>query len=245
MKKLLLGCFLLITACQGATPTPVQESTPTASLPPSLEPATATVTFTPAPTFTSTPVPLYFTEDFNSPDTSSWASFQTGGENPPALRIENGLLRFDLSSPDSWYYAIHQTHEYEDVGLTAKFSGPPSGSAGLICRHSMDGWYEFNIASDGTYSVLFGQSLGDGIASYLPIANSASEYLAAGVMDYEIGLTCQQNQLSLFINGKLIRNLDVSRFALASGKSGIAVATFQDASAIATFDWFKISEIQP
>jgi hypothetical protein len=246
MKKIFLGCFLFITACQGtSTPVPVQESTSTATLPPTLEPATATVTFTPVPTFTPTPVPLYFTDDFNSPDTASWATFQTGGAAASTLRIENGLLRFDLSAPDSWYNAIHVTHEYEDVSLTAKFSGPPSGSAGLICRHSENGWYEFNIASDGTYNVLFGHSLGDGIASYQPIANFASEYLAAGVMDYEIGLTCQQDQLSLFINGKLIRNFDVSRFALTSGKSGISVASFQDASPIVTFDWFRVAEVQP
>jgi hypothetical protein len=244
MKKIFLGCFLLITACQSTSPTPVQESIPTASLPPSPEPATATVTFTPAPTFTSTPVPLYFIEDFNSPDTSPWASFQTGGASIPSLGIENGLLRFDLSSADSWYYAIHQAHEYEDINLTAKFSGPPSGSAGLICRHSADGWYEFNIASDGTYNVLFGQSLGDGIANYLPIASDPSEYLIPGTMDYEIGLTCQQNLLSLFINGKLIRNLDVTRLALTQGRVGIATASFKESPVIITFDWFKVAEIE-
>lgn len=242
MKKFLLGCFLLLSACQGTSPTPIKESTSTAALPPSPEPATATVTFTPAPTFTSTPVPLYFTEDFNSPDTSAWASFQTGGENPPALRIENGLLRFDLASSDSWYYAIHTTHEYEDVSISAKFSGPPTGSTGLICRYSESGWYEFNIASDGTYNVLFGQSLGDGIANYLPIAGDPSEYLIPGTMDYEIGLTCQQNLLSLFINGKLIRNLDVSRFALTQGNLGISTASFEEVAVIITYDWLRVTQ---
>jgi hypothetical protein len=242
MKRFLLGCFLLITACQGTTPIPVKESTSTATLQPQPEPATATITFTPAPTLSPTPVPLYFTDDFNTPDTTSWATFQTGGAAAPSLRIENGLLRFDLSAPDSWYNAIHITHEYEDVNVTAKFSGPPSGSAGLICRHSESGWYEFNIASDGTYSVLFGQSLGDGIASYQPIANFASEYLAPGVMDYEIGLTCQLNQLSLFINGKLIRNFDVSRFDLTRGKVGISTASFEEAHSIITFEWFRVNQ---
>src|SRR5262245_55756394 len=102
MKKFLLGCLLLITACQSTTPTPGTESTSTASLPPSPEPVAATITFTPAPTLTSTPIPLYFIEDFNSSDTSLWASFQTGGETAPTLGIENGLLRLDLSSPNSW-----------------------------------------------------------------------------------------------------------------------------------------------
>jgi hypothetical protein len=242
MKKILLGCFVFLIACQGATPAPVQESTPTASLPPQPEPATATVTFTAAPTFSPTPIPLYFTEDFNSSDTGPWDSLQTGGEAASVLGIENGLLRFDLPSANSWYYAIHNVHDYEDVNITAKFSGPPSGSTGLICRHSENGWFEFNIASDGTYNVLFGQSLGDGIANYLPIASDPSEYLSPGTMDYEMGLTCQQNLLSLFINGKLIRNLDVSRFVLTVGKVGISTASFEEAHSIITFEWFRVNQ---
>jgi hypothetical protein len=242
MKKILLGCFLLLTACQGATSTPVKESIPTASLPPQPEPATATVTFTAAPTLSPTPIPLYFTEDFNATDTSPWASLQTGGETASILRIENGLLRFDLSSADSWYYALHTAHEYEDVSITAKFSGPPSGSSGLICRYSEGGWYEFNIASDGTYNVLFGQLLEDGIASYMPIASDASEYLVPGTMDYEIGLICKENLLSLLINGKLFRNLDVSRFVLTEGKVGISTASFEEAHSIITFEWFRVNQ---
>jgi hypothetical protein len=242
MKKyILLGSLILITACQNIPQTPQAESTPTVALPTQPEPATATVTFTSAPTLTATPVPLYFTDDFNAADTTAWTSFQTGGETLPTLRIENGLLRFDLSSPDSWYYAIHSSHDYEDVNVAAKFDGPPSGSTGLICRYSESGWYEFNISSDGTYNVLFGQLLGEGIANYLPIASDPTEYLTPGLMDYEIGLICQENFLSLFINGKLFRKLDVTRFALSEGKAGVSTASFKDVPAIVTLDWFKVS----
>ncbi len=241
MKKFLIGFFLLITACQSVTPTPQAESKPTSALPTQPEPATATVTFTPAPPLTATPIPLYFTDDFDAIDTTAWTSFQTGGETLPTLRIENGLLRFDLASPNSWYYAVHSSHDYEDVNVAAKFDGPPSGSTGLICRYSESGWYEFNISSDGTYNVLFGQLLGEGIANYLPIASDPIEYLTPDLMDYEIGLVCQGNFLSLFINGKLFRKLDVTRFALTEGKVGISTASFKDVPAIVTLDWFKIS----
>jgi hypothetical protein len=245
MKKyILLGCLILLTACQNASPTPQTEFTPTIAPPTQPEPATATITFTPAPTLTATPIPLYFTDDFNTGDTSAWTSFQTGGEIPPTLAIENGLLRFDLASPNSWYYAIHSVHEYEDVYVAAKFSGPPTGSTGLICRYSESGWYEFNITSDGTYNVLFGQLLGESVANYLPIASDPSEYLTPGVMDYEIGLLCQQNFLSLFINEKLFRKLDVTRFALTTGKAGVAAASFDEVPAIVTLDWFKVSTPQ-
>jgi hypothetical protein len=200
------------------------------------------MTFTPTPTLTPTPVPLFFTDDFNS-DLGSWVSFQTGGKETPSLKLENDLLRIDISTPDTWYYAIHNAHEYPGVFVNAKFSGTPTGSLGIICDYNESkGWYEFNIASDGTYSILFGQLLAEGIAQYTPIATSGSEYLKPGKLDYEIGLTCQDNILLPQINGKLFRKMDVTRFGLTEGRVGITASSFAEVPMIATFDWFKVGE---
>ena len=181
MKKLflLIGCLALTSACQSASATPQAESTPIAAAtqtPP--PPATATMTFTPAPTLTPTPVPLFFTEEFNT-DLGAWASFQTGGAEAPTVNLENDLLRIDFPSPDTWYYAIHNAHEYSGVFVSAKFLGTPTGSIGVICDYSeTNGWYEFNLASDGTYSVLFGQWLTRGNCPIHPHCKwTASEYI--------------------------------------------------------------------
>jgi hypothetical protein len=200
------------------------------------------MTFTPAPTLTPTPVPLFFTEEFNT-DLGAWTSFQTGGAEAPTVHLENDFLRIDLSSPDTWYYAIHNAHVYSDVFISAKFLGTPSGSLGVICDYSeSNGWYEFNLASDGTYSVLFGQWLAQGIAQYSPIATDTIEYLRSGNLDYEIGLTCQENILFLYINGKLFRKLDVAHYGLTEGRIGISVSSFDEAPMIATFDWVKVDK---
>jgi hypothetical protein len=243
MKKLflLIGCLALTSACQSATPTLQAESTPTAT---STPPPTATVTqtFTPAPTLTSTPVPLFFTDDFNS-DLGAWVSFQTGGVESPSVKLENDFLRIDFSTPDTWYYAIHSAHDYPAVFVSAKFSGTPTGSLGVICNYDeAKGWFEFNVASDGTYTILFGQWLADGIAQYTPIANETSEYLKDGKLEYEIGLTCQGNLLLPHINGKLFRKVDVSRFELTTGRVGVNASSFGEIPMIATFDWFKVEE---
>ena len=247
IKHSLLKIFtgmIFLTACTSPTPVPTQAelpspSTPTLTPPPT---ATATMTFTPAPTFTSTPVPLFFTEEFIT-DLGAWTSFQTGGSEAPTVNLENDLLRIDFSSPNNWFYAIHNAHEYSGVSVSAKFSGTPTGSLGVICDYSdTKGWYEFNLASDGTYSVLFGQLLAQGVAQYLPIATETSEYLQPGNLNYEIGLTCQENTLLLFINGKLFRTLDVTRYGLTEGKVGITASSFDEIPMIATFDWAKVSE---
>jgi hypothetical protein len=129
------------------------------------------------------------------------------------------------------------------VSVSAKFSGTPSGSIGVICDYSeTNGWYEFDLTSDGTYSVLFGQWLAQGIAQYAPIANDTTEYLQKDNLSYEVGLTCQENTLLLHINGKLFRKLDVKRFGLLKGKIGINASSFEEVPMIATIDWVKVSE---
>ena len=234
MIALLASC----TPAESPAQTPLPASPTATQTPP--PPATATSTFTPAPTLTATPVPLYFTDEYST-DMSAWSSFQTGGELSPTLEIVDDRLRLDLPSPNTWYYAIHNAHEYEDVFVSAKYTGTPAGSAGVVCRYSKDGWFEFNVASDGTYSVLLGQWLADGIATYTLIVNTTVEYITPG-MDYEIGLTCQGSSLLLHVNGKMFRKLDVARYALTTGKAGVSAASFEESPAIIMFDWFKVGQ---
>jgi hypothetical protein len=197
---------------------------------------------TSTPTLTPTPVPLFFTDEFNS-DLGAWVSFQTGGAEAPSVKLENDLLRIDLPSPNTWYYAIHNAHEYSSVYVRAEFSGTPAGSLGVICNYDESkGWFEFNIASDGTYSILFGQWLAQGIAQYTPIATAGSEYLTAGKLDYEIGLICRDNTLFPHINGKLFRKVDVSRYGLTEGKIGINASSFEEVPMTAAFDWIQVEE---
>jgi hypothetical protein len=235
---------MFLTACNASTPIPTKEELPSqAAVTPTPPPTvTATMTLTPAPTFTPTQIPLFFTDEFNS-DLGAWVSFQTGGAQVPSIKLENDLLRIDFPTPDTWYYAIHNAHEYSGVSISAKFLGTPAGSLGVICDYNESkGWYEFNIASDGTYNILFGQWLAQGIAQYTPIANEKSEYLKDGNLSYEIGLTCQDNILYPQINGKLFRKVDVARYGLTEGKVGITASSFEEVPMTATFDWIKVEE---
>lgn len=244
MKKFLLGCFLLISSCNLRAQPPTAESIATETLLPTLAPATATLTFTPSPTPTSippTPVPMYFTEEFNA-DMSAWVSFQTGGEAAPTVNLANDTLQVDISSANTWYYAIHNSNEYKTVSLRTKFTAAPSGSVGLICGYDETGWFEFSVASDGTYSLLMAEQLGEGIANYTPLATDSTGYLQPGNLTYEIGLTCQETTLLLYVNDTLVRNFDISRYGNSEGKVGITVASFNEIPMTASFDWFRVSE---
>jgi hypothetical protein len=245
MKKFLLtGCLILINACQSVTSTPAPESTPTTAPQTPTMTATVTSTFTSTPSPSPTPIPLFFTEDFDF-DLGAWISFQTSGDLTPPATLQNGLLVISFASPHTWYYAIHNAHDYFKIHIDTKFDSTDAGTAsmGLVCMYSeAKGWYEYNISSDGTYNILLGQWVAQGIAQYRPIVHNNSEYLTPGRTAYEIGLTCEKDFLWLYINGKLFRKLDVSRFGLEGGKVGIAAAVFENVPVTAYFESFEVSE---
>lgn len=241
---LLLGMMLLASCnlpAETAAP-PIASPAPSTATQTPPEPATPTQTFTPAPTFTPTPYPMYYTEDFNS-DLGAWDTLQTGGANSPAIKIENSMLRIDMSSPNTWYYVLGKAHEYSRVVISAKVDGAPAGSIGLVCFYEPSlGWYEFNVASDGSYSVLLGQWLSEDVAQYTPLATDTTGYLQPGSLNYEISMACDTNTLQLYINGSLFRKLDVTSYGLFMGRVGVSTASFDEVPMTVIIDWVNVTE---
>jgi hypothetical protein len=250
MKKLLIGCLVFLAACQQAAdaPTPTASPIPTATIlasqTPTFVPFTETPQVTPTLEPTPTPLPRLFTNEFDSV-LADWTLLQSGNEAVPAIKTENSHLILQMDSPFVWGYAIYDPQDYDNIRLDARFTnqaGSPA-SIGLICRYSQtDGWLEYNVSTDGTYNVLYGQWLANGIADYLPVLSSSSNAIQPSGASQEIGLICSGTTLSLFIDQTLIRNVDVSRFELTSGKVGVTVSSFENAPVIAAFDWVKVSE---
>lgn len=248
MKKFLIGCLLLLTACQQATPTPVSAPSVTPTVSVTNTPTSVPFTDTPSPTptieFTPTPLPRLFTNEFDSP-LAGWTVLQTGNEASASVKAENNTLFLQMDSPFVWTYAVYDSQQYENIRIDARFTnqaGSPA-SIGLVCWYSeTEGWLEYNISSDGTYNVLYGQWLADGIADYLPVLSASSNAILPSGTSQEIGLICSGTTLSLFIDQILIRSVDVSRFALAGGKVGMTASSFENIPVIASFDWVKVSE---
>ena len=253
MKKILLTGFLLLIACQSATvessPTPEVVATRTLPTPvpvSSSQGATVTPTDTLIPIASPTPVPpeRYFTEEFDTP-LSQWTTlFASGDSSRVDILNENSTLTFELYSTNTWVYAIYGAFEYESVHLEMRVEsyGNDINAVGLVCHYDeQEGWYEFNISSDGTYNVLYGQWLDENIARYTPLLNDTSELVQKGNATNEIGLDCYENILQLYINGKLFRKIDVAHIGLTGGKIGLSLASFDEAPVILAFDWVKVS----
>src|SRR5215212_3985133 len=244
MKKLLIGCLILLTACQPAasTPTPAAPLFPTATLPPTPVPATITPQPTLTPEPTGTPFPRLFTDEFDA-SLAGWAILQAGNEATPNIKTENSTLILQMDSPFTWVYAVYGAQDYDNLRIDAKFTnqGGSPASIGLICRYSeSEGWLEYNLSTDGTYNVLYGKWLSSGIADYLPILSGSSNAIQPSGTSQEIGLVCSDTFLSLFIDQTLIRRVDVTSYKLTTGKVGLTASSFENTPVIAAFDWVKI-----
>jgi hypothetical protein len=248
MKKILLSGLFLLAACQSALPEPTPTPEVTATrISPTPVPATLTPTIIPSPSLTPTPLPpeRYFIEEFDSAPLY-WSTLYAAGESSRVdILDESGKLTFELYSPAAWIYAIYGAFEYESVHIETQVEshGSEVNSMGLVCHyHEQDGWYEFNVSNDGTYNLLYGQWLDEGIARYAPILIDTSKRIELGNSTNQIGLDCYENIVQLYINEKLIRKMDVSRYELAGGKVGLSLASFEDLPVILSFDWVEVSE---
>ena len=237
-------CFLLVvltvTACQPAAPAEPVATTPMPS-------PTATSTPTPSPTpipptATATPLPAmrYFREAF-SEDSPYWRFLQVNTDAAQAMpEIQSGFLLFDLPARNQWVYALYEPFEYADVRIDAdvQVRAGTQGTPGLVCRYDKEGgWYEFDIHADQTYVLLYGQWLAEGVARYTPLFRAASEKILP--TENEIGLLCEGDTLTPYINGTALRRQQEKRFGLTSGKIGVAASAFQDAPVAIAYDWIQ------
>lgn len=249
MKKLLLGCLLFITACQSVTATPTPETLPfpTSTPLPTLLPDTPTPEPTATQTLESSPtaLPRFFTNEFDS-SLGGWVILQAGNDSVPNVRTENGALLLQMDSPFSWLYTLYGAEDYADIRVDAQFQnqGGTPASVGLVCRYGEEqGWFEFNVSTDGTYNILYGKWLTVGVAEYLPVTDDGSSSLIqpSGATQ-TIGLLCEGNTLTLYVNEIVLRRADVERFGLTEGKVGLAASSFDNTPVLAAFDWVKVSE---
>jgi hypothetical protein len=154
-----------------------------------------------------------------------------------------GFLVFELPAANQWVYGLYGPQEYSDVRVEARVEtrAGKQGSTGVICRYSeQNGWYEFNVYADQTYVLLYARWLTEGVARYTPLVRAASEKIQP--VQNDIGLLCQGNTLTPFINGVQLRQNPENIFGLATGKVGISAASFENAPMTIAYDWVKVSE---
>jgi len=240
-------CILLLLFAASACQAPASTPPVTEALMPSPLPSSTSVPSASAlpPTATATPAPAArsFTEEFDG-GIPYWIFLQAAaGSEALDAEATGGSLRLTLSAPNQWAYAVYDAYAYADVRVDARveFGAGGQGAAGLICRYDpAAGWYEFNIHADRTYTLLLGQWLAEGVARYTPLVIASSEEIGPTVN--EIGLGCQGDILTPYINGVQIRRRQETLHVLHEGKIGISAASLESAPLSISVDWVGVGE---
>jgi hypothetical protein len=166
----------------------------------------------------------------------------SGQQSAGSLDVTGGYLVIELRSPNEWLLALYEPQKYTDVRIdaTVDVRGGAGATPGVLCRYDENaGWYEFDIHDDGTYVLLFGEWLMPGLARYTPMAEATTEYIRSG--ENQIGLLCEGDVLTPFVNGKQLRRRQAAKYNLAEGRVGIAAASFEDVPTVINVDAVKVS----
>ncbi len=230
-------------------------STQSAATPSSAQSPSAPAADTPAPTASS----KFFQEDFKG-DLSNWKQFVVNAskfpDTPPlmvkdtfgkmSVDVKDGFLVFDLESKGQWAYAIYDPQEYDDVRVDASIENRNlnSNNISLVCRYNPeDGWYEFDIENTGKYEVYYAHPESDKTTIiYSKLLDGAYSKFKTGKDTNEVGLSCVGRTLTIFVNGKQLKQYEDNQYVLKNGKIGISASSFTDPPAVIGYDWVKVSQ---
>ena len=251
--------FIAGLACSGGATPPTQAPPPTqevqvipteappqpTEVPPTEAPATEVVTEEPV-----SQAQQFFTEEFDDTLSGDWSVFTISDPNVSELEkvtveAENGNLVWNFDSEYVYYYLFYNPFTYEDVTVEARADnrGKNNNSVSLICRYDEEvGWYEFNIANNGLYDILYAEVLDNGKIRWNRVANGGSNAIKQGKDVNEYSATCQGEELTLTINGDEVISIKERNYRLRSGQAGISVSSFDVLPILIEMDWIRISE---
>ncbi len=224
---------------------PTQAQQEPATEAPTDEPAPAEPTATEAPaepTATEAPTALDFYKEEFEGDLSNYSYFEFNGKDDDAEpKNEDGFLVFDLQKENLWVYVTYDAFSYENVrvDLKADNRGKNNNNVSLICRYSDEGWYEFNIANNGLYSIL---AYVEQDRRYYTIYNGGSTLIKQGKDENEYTFICKDDELTGGINGVEVKTIKDTKYKLRDGKVGFSVSSFDVLPILVNVDYFQISE---
>ena len=198
---------------------------------------------------TVAPASPFFKEEFNSDVLGDWTNFirkddPKSSDSKAKYAIENGKLVFRIEDNYLYSYLIYSKQSYEDVRveISADNRGKNNNNVSLLCRYTKDGWYEFNIASNGLFNILAYDATGAVHKGYNAIYTSGSNAIKMGKETNVYVAICSGKTLSLYINGEASASIDDNRFGFTNGNVGMSVSSFNVYPIIVEFDYFDIQK---
>ncbi len=209
---------------------------------PTEAPVVATEAVTEAPVTSSEPKDFFIDEFDDNMDNYSWFDMGSGDEEDKMnLVYEEGQLKFELNDYNLWPYVMYDPYTYTDVRIDVEAEnwGVNQNSVTLVCRYDEDlGWYEFNIANDGTWYIAYYDAM---VAKgYITLYNGGSTAIKMGRDTNVYSAVCQGQDLTLFING--VKTRTVEHKDLKEGQVGVSVSSYENFPVNVYLNWLEISQ---
>jgi formylglycine-generating enzyme required for sulfatase activity len=154
-------------------------------------------------------------------DLNNWEQLIKGTGRASKLTVSptNDGLLFDLNDPDLRAYYFYKPDVPGNVAIRLKAEnvGKSAFNVGIICRRTGNTWYEFRISGDGLWYLY---KYND---SYLNLANGGSLAIKTGKSINEYEMLCNDNQISLRINGETVKTYDFKASFYAQGQVGFSI----------------------
>ncbi len=185
--------------------------------------------------------PAFYTEEFDT-DLPDWTYFFFGEDNADFdLYTEDSTLIFDIRDPETYVYLTYDPWIYEDVRLDALVYNQAASNNNffsLVCRYDENlGWYEFNVSSNGLWSLLRYDESQQGFTT---LYDGGSFNINMGQDENIFSLECVGSKLNVYINDTLVRTVNDTRFS--EGQIGLSASSFDTVPITVSFDALMISE---
>ncbi len=230
------------TATTVVVPTAVPPTViPPTTVPPTNVPPTAPPT--PAPTEASEPIAEsepYYTEEFDYVPENWYYEILQGNEEKTDISVANGKMTFTLEDYDTYAYVYYEDFSYQDVYIEASATnrGSNDNMITLVCRYSDSGFYEVNIGNDGLYDIyVYVEAMNTG---YIRLYNGGSRNIKTGLKTNTFAMSCEENEIKLYVNGVLERTVEDNNYNLPEGLIGVGVSSFDNTPVIIDFEYVYI-----
>ncbi|RJQ42000.1 MAG: hypothetical protein C4545_05760 [Anaerolineaceae bacterium] len=192
----------------------------------------------PEPTESVLSEDLILRDEFDDDINNHWGmKIVSGLEEQLIWSQSNGKFRLEIQPPNDTNYAFFRKDtSYKDVTVQAEVEnyGQLDNAFSLMCRATEAGWYELRISSQGYYELLrFDQYLADeGKNAYTNFVESriGSTLIKSGQEVNVFALSCEGNQLKVFINGEQVykdkRPLTIEDNTYTEGSIGFGVLSY-------------------
>jgi len=214
---------------------------PPTSIPPTEAPAATEPTQPPVPT--DEPVAEsqpYYTEEFDYVPENWYYDVLVGNENKADISVADGKLIFTIEDYDTYAYVFYEDYSYTDVYIEASTvnRGSNDNMVTLVCRYSDTGFYEVNITNGGIYDIYAYVETMD--IGYVRLYNGGSRNINMGLKSNTFAMTCEGNEISLYINGVLERTVEDNKYNMPEGLIGVGVSSFDATPVVVAFDYVFI-----